>query len=537
VRLFWLLTAACSSNSRSFATVTVLRGVCSLYIARGTLLHAANLPADNTAEAFTTVITDAAFWQMPLQLTFQGGSEYGQYAATYLASISVAIADATPDGVRVRRSRDPDVVPAAASHGAAASRRLLYHAPQEAPASGGAIAVDILLFLDSADFPATLSKSAVQEFGAALLADGVDTLWANLQQAEADSANFTAPTRVAISSGLPTGQFDVLPSNGTSVAITGADAQAARAVDKGHKGWHIAVIAAVAALALCALLALVCCALWRRRRGKRALALEKASADALGAVPREVRASGALGMHSGRTEPDGKRGSSHSLRLGTARGTSADATHSWVLANASAPSSPAGSREDTGPLAAAGAPHSATPELICDIAARARGNSRLLQSKLTAELAEAKKELHRRLAAGDCVFQGGFALSSEPDGLSMVPHSLVVQAEGPNGRPHEVHVVAHPRLLQREREVVAAVAGACGEGHAAIAPRESAHTPGSAWTRWKVVRSDGSLARHLRGHRRRRHLWPFLETMRVLGQASMQLDALHQSGAIAPLRS
>jgi hypothetical protein len=71
----------------------------------------------------------------------------------------------------------------------------------------------------------------------------------------------------------------------------------------------------------------------------------------------------------------------------------------------------------------------------------------------------------------------------------------------------------------------------------AMAPLEQAGVVGSPWKRWKVVAGDGTLRRLLREHELNRQPWPFLETMRVLGQVSMRLEALHDLGVPLTLNS
>lgn len=64
-----------------------------------------------------------------------------------------------------------------------------------------------------------------------------------------------------------------------------------------------------------------------------------------------------------------------------------------------------------------------------------------------------------------------------------------------------------------------------------MAPLEPEGSEGTPWHRWKVVACDGTLRRLLREHELGKQAWPFLETMRVLGQVSMRLEAMHDLGA------
>ena len=392
----------------------------------------------------------------------------------------------------------------------------------------------------------TLDIAAVDTFALRILKDGPRALWAAYQGAQADdgTGDFRAPMRLALMVRPRASKYTALPGPEDIVLIGGAGAATAAPVgpsEDGLRGWQLAVVVACVA-SVCCCIVFIAVFLTLRHRGKNVHAARYANG-----APK-----------SGQRVQKGGRGSSSTWlpdlgvlsATSTRRKVSAFATRDWVAALPSDPDpAPLTHRHRSGELTPSSVGRATAPtdgsvdsasswkrsgprtasELVSDVTAHVSGAHEPLLPALQATQVRALRELQERTAFGPCTFQEGFEVSDQASAREALPHSLRVAAHSSRGAAYELHLYKHVGLFRNERALLERPdLEALFEKGTEMGDDVGAAI--NAWDCWKLVRGDGTLSSHLRCHKQRRHAWPFLETMRVLGQTSMRLDALHRKG-------
>jgi hypothetical protein len=549
--------------------------LCSLLFVRGRQLFVNNLPAQQ--DKIVTPISLANVWIIPLEITLSGvryDTQYVPNQAAYMNAFSAALATVSPPNARLLRATEgtastglrPPIkegVPPVASNvtsAVAAPRRLLQD-------TSGNTTVIMQLFLAPAGDGSELSSVDAHRFGEHLLSDGTVAIWSHLQASGASagvSPTFAVPSSISLSISDILPHFNSLPNRTTTMVI--ADGRADRSLPaptapSAHSSrklaaWKVTVLACSCACAL----SMVAVIIWwwaRASRRAREAAGERAIEASLSKIPPSGRPHSADQYHT--VSLSGSAGTQAKSVLVTSgadgSGVSLDATQSWVsrrgyeanpllhTTSMSSTDTAAHSTCNTLPLQAelmTPAQHTATrgrpsvaaaEELVCDVATRSSGGTSLQMHVITAATVQAFQELHAHIAVGDVTFADVYKLHQGATKHTLVPHSLRMQATGPGTGGYEVHLATHAKSFQNERELFdkPELVDLFAEVKA-LAPLAAADLRTSAWMRWKVLKCDGSLQQHRLRRKAARNAWPLLESMRVLGQVSMRMEALHSKG-------
>ena len=504
---------------------------CRLYITRGNELQKAEIPADNNGPVavFSKSLTGAEWWEVPVQVTLEGvmPGEARSLLAQYMAAISSSLGTALRSNMDARRGIEPlvtaqqapDAKKRQAEDVAVSHSRRLHNTAAAQREVGTKLMV--ALSVQSSRDGEQLERDSVQALRTRILKTVPLALWDRLEILAQESPRLVMPTRVSVLTSSPNGKYTIFPDSSNSVAVPSA--QSLRNQNDSFAAWKIAVIAAGGTIALCAVAALVAVLLSRRRKrnGKSHASKVCNGAD----MPAEFRASGHNALLAPSLGSQTKRG----YKPRQDSNISAQSTQSWVMANAAEP----GAAFDAPPVATTPPtpkPQQTAAATVAEVLSALAGSA-LLKHSISSELDRLQSSLEAGLPAG--VTDHGFTASAD-DTVAQTPYSVRVRGKGAHGAPHDLHAFPDGVLLQHERQVLAAAHGsqARDEFTAMSAPAAASEVQAAeSYAHWKLLRSDGCLAAHLASHKELKLKWPLLETLRVLGQASMRAEDLHQAGA------